>query len=194
MRRFGLVYGIALGFFGKGMVDAEGVSSTLTLKYAILFRYHSTSIPTITSQTTYKSLTSLSIPNSEPHLLFSNNTLVPPSDFEVIIEADTEVPLFQEAVFRTAINVMYDVTGFPLSHPWMSRDWTTGAGGAPEGAGLGFHVEPTPYGGKEPSRLLTQYFLWGLNHLLLAMYLSKQFCQTVGFFPKVFSGFWPPFC
>ena len=79
---------------------------------------------------------------------------------------------------------MYDVTGFPLSHPWRSRDWTTGAGGAPEGANLGFHVEPKDFGGKEPSRLSTQYLMWGLNHLLLAMNLSGQFCQTVGFPPE----------
>lgn len=84
---------------------------------------------------------------------------------------------------------MYDVTGFPLSHPWLSRDWTTGAGGAPEGADLGFHVEPKDFGGKEPSKLSTQYFIWGLNHLLLAMYLSGQFCQTVGFFSEALFAF-----
>ncbi|KAL8696526.1 MAG: hypothetical protein Q9224_002747 [Gallowayella concinna] len=33
--------------------------------------------------------------------------------------------------------------------------------------------------GKEKSYLTTQHVIWGLNHLMLSMFLSKQYCHTV---------------
>ena len=69
--------------------------------------------------------------------------------------------------------MMYDITNFPLTHRWLARDWTSRAGD------LGIHIEHKDFGGKDPSRLLSQYVIWGLNHLMLSIYLSKHYCQTI---------------
>ena len=69
--------------------------------------------------------------------------------------------------------MMYDISTFSLTHRWLARDWFAGAGD------LGIHIQHNDFGGKDPSRLLSQYVIWGLNHMMLSMYLSKQYCQTV---------------
>lgn len=68
---------------------------------------------------------------------------------------------------------MYDVTGFSLAHPWLARGWSSTVGTSD------IHLEHKDFGGKDPSHLYTQYVIWGLNHLMLSMYLSGQYCQSI---------------
>ncbi|KAL8998333.1 MAG: hypothetical protein Q9188_006121 [Gyalolechia gomerana] len=96
-----------------------------------------------------------------------------PPEFKVDITADTAVPLVSEEVYRVGVHMMYDVSGFPLMHPWLARSWFSGPGNT------GIHVESNDFGGKSPSRLSTQQVIWGLNHLILSMTLSERYCQTV---------------
>ncbi|KAL8858944.1 MAG: hypothetical protein Q9178_004623 [Gyalolechia marmorata] len=67
--------------------------------------------------------------------------------------------------------MMYQVTDHPLMQQWLDRDWKSPLGDS------GIYIRPNSYG-KDPSRLYTQYIIWGLNHVLLSMTLLDRYCQT----------------
>ena len=81
------------------------------------------------------------------------------------------MPIDSEEIYRAAIDMMFKVSDFPLTQAWPNK------------------VFPSPIGpskillrhsatGKEYSLLSTHSVIWGLNHLMLSMTLSKKFCQT----------------
>lgn len=71
-----------------------------------------------------------------------------------------------------AIHMMYDISGFPLQQIWLDREWPSRIGPSM------MRLEHEDLGGKDPSKLSTQYIIWGLNHMVLSMYLSGRYCQT----------------
>ncbi|KAL8787666.1 MAG: hypothetical protein Q9213_002097 [Squamulea squamosa] len=68
--------------------------------------------------------------------------------------------------------MMYHVTDTSLAHPWVAGNWRSEIGPS------GIHLKYQHQSGKDLSHLFTQYVIWGLNHLMLSMYLSRQFCHT----------------
>ncbi|KAI4188451.1 MAG: hypothetical protein L6R41_002130 [Letrouitia leprolyta] len=68
---------------------------------------------------------------------------------------------------------MYDITAFALDFPWQTEAWTSEIGNSV------MTVNHAGAGGKDLSRLTTQYLIWGLNHLMLSMYLSRRYCRTI---------------
>ncbi|KAL8834111.1 MAG: hypothetical protein Q9170_003914 [Blastenia crenularia] len=94
-----------------------------------------------------------------------------PADFKVEIISDTTIPVLDEELFRAAIHMMYDVSGLPLTYTWLDRDWHSMVGPS------SIHLEHSGFG-KDASHLSTQYIIWGLNHLMLSMHLSRRFCAT----------------
>lgn len=96
-----------------------------------------------------------------------------PPEFKVEITVDTAVPLRSEEIYRVGIHMMYDVSGFPLLHAWLARNWVSGLGNS------GIHLENKDFGGKDASHLTTRHVIWGLTHLMLSMTLSERYCQTI---------------
>ncbi|KAI4270649.1 MAG: hypothetical protein LQ337_006551 [Flavoplaca oasis] len=84
-------------------------------------------------------------------------------DYSVLINA--------EEIFRPALKMMYGVTGLPLEQVWYDENWPSPLG--PSGIYIKHHAF-----GKEPSRLRSQFLIWGMNHILLSMQLTARFCQT----------------
>lgn len=68
---------------------------------------------------------------------------------------------------------MYDVSDIELDFTWLERDWSSPTGDS------GIYLQNKDFGGKDPSRLQNRHIIWGLNHLLLSMTLSKRYCQTI---------------
>ncbi|KAL8953345.1 MAG: hypothetical protein Q9222_000807 [Ikaeria aurantiellina] len=127
-------------------------------------------------QSTLLYLTSCAVPLnpvSELQILSSLNVsdLGIPPDFKVEITSDTTTSILDEELFRVAIHMMYDVSGLPITDTWLDRDWNSKVGPS------SIRVEHRDFG-KGLSQLSTQYIIWGLNHLMLSMYLSRRFCAT----------------
>lgn len=95
---------------------------------------------------------------------------VPPS-FKVEMTPDITIPINSNDIYLGAIVMMYQVTDHPLMQPWFDKDWDSPGGTA------SISIQHNAFG-KDPSRLYTQYIIWGLNHILLSMTLRDQFCQT----------------
>ncbi|KAL8850098.1 MAG: hypothetical protein Q9221_004959 [Calogaya cf. arnoldii] len=94
-----------------------------------------------------------------------------PAAFKVEVLRDPQIPIDPEEIYRAATDMMVEVTDRPLMQPWLDRDWKSPLGES------GIYIRPQYYG-KEPSRLYTQYIIWGLNHMLLSITLSDSFCET----------------
>ncbi|KAL8683463.1 MAG: hypothetical protein Q9186_000618 [Xanthomendoza sp. 1 TL-2023] len=95
-----------------------------------------------------------------------------PTAFRVELDPDLKKPIDSEEIFRAAADMMFQVTDFPLSHTWLNRDWQSPVGDS------GIFIRHNAYG-KDPSRLSTQFIIWGLNHILLSMALREdRYCQT----------------
>ncbi|KAL9594906.1 MAG: hypothetical protein Q9219_006761 [cf. Caloplaca sp. 3 TL-2023] len=90
---------------------------------------------------------------------------IPPS-FKVEIST-SPTTISNEGAYRAAIQTMYAVTDFPLAHVWLDHTW-----GSPLGPTT-IRIKNEDFG-KATSRLSTQYIIWGLNHLMLSFYLSRQ--------------------
>lgn len=95
-----------------------------------------------------------------------------PSEFKVDVTPDINIPIPSEQIYRLAIHMIYDVTATPLPYAWHSRGWASGLGDS------GIQIIETDFGPKQPSHLTTQDLIWGLNHLMLSIYLSGRYCQT----------------
>lgn len=89
------------------------------------------------------------------------------------ITVDDSVPLEPEEIYRIAVDMMYEVSEFPLTHAWFDRDWSS-----PDG-NMGIFVEHKAFSKKDPSELYTRFVMWGLYHLVLSITLSKRYCQTI---------------
>ncbi|KAI4238285.1 MAG: hypothetical protein LQ349_001207 [Xanthoria aureola] len=94
-----------------------------------------------------------------------------PAAFKVELFRDSRIPIDSNEIYRAATDMMVEVTGRPLMEPWLDRDWRSPIGDS------GIYIQHSSYG-KDPSRLYTQYLIWGLNHILLSMTLSDSYCQT----------------
>ncbi|KAL8930014.1 MAG: hypothetical protein Q9172_000246 [Xanthocarpia lactea] len=94
-----------------------------------------------------------------------------PAAFKVELVSDPSVPIDSEEIYQTAADMMYQVTDHPLMQQWLGKDWKSPLGDS------GIYIRPNSYG-KDPSRLYTQYIIWGLNHILLSMTLLDRYCQT----------------
>ncbi|KAI4145348.1 MAG: hypothetical protein L6R39_003829 [Caloplaca ligustica] len=97
---------------------------------------------------------------------------VPPS-FKVDIAPDVNSPVDVEEAYRTAVDMMFVVSDYALSQTWLDRAFTSPIGDAR------IIVAHASSSGKDPSRLTTQHVIWGLNHLMLSMTLSRRYCRTV---------------
>ncbi|KAL9028954.1 MAG: hypothetical protein Q9196_002743, partial [Gyalolechia fulgens] len=93
--------------------------------------------------------------------------------FKVDIHHDPSEPIDSEEIYQTGLGVMYDITAFPLDHPWLDRTW------APPSRTSGLQLLHTDFGGKDPSHMYNQFAIWGLNHLMLSITLSTGYCQTI---------------
>ncbi|KAL8837689.1 MAG: hypothetical protein Q9170_002421 [Blastenia crenularia] len=112
-------------------------------------------------------------PNLQSLSQLNTTPLTVPREFKVELHPDTNVPIPSDEIYRTAINMMYEVTSFPLPHPWLDRDWSFATSTS------GIYLKHADFGGKTPSQLSTRYIIWGLNHLILSITLSKRYCQTI---------------
>ncbi|KAL8666633.1 MAG: hypothetical protein Q9168_007434, partial [Polycauliona sp. 1 TL-2023] len=95
-----------------------------------------------------------------------------PSAFKVDVASNTNVPIQADSIWRAAIDMMFYITDFPVTDRWLDDFFPSPVGDAT------IYVEHTSFG-KDPSRLVTQHVIWGINHLMLSMILSKRYCQTV---------------
>ncbi|KAL8849553.1 MAG: hypothetical protein Q9221_005487 [Calogaya cf. arnoldii] len=95
-----------------------------------------------------------------------------PSAFKVDVLTNTDIPVDPEKIWRTAIEMMFQVTDFATTETWLDEFFPSPIGNA------GIYLIHNSFG-KDPSRLTTQHIIWGLNHLMLSMLLSKKYCQTV---------------
>ncbi|KAL8773534.1 MAG: hypothetical protein Q9209_001639 [Squamulea sp. 1 TL-2023] len=95
-----------------------------------------------------------------------------PAAFKVELTHDPTLPIPAEEIFRPALKMMYRVTGLPLSQLWYDDNWPSPLGPS------AIYVKHNTFG-KEPSRLRSQYLIWGMNHLLISMQLTNRYCQTV---------------
>ncbi|KAL8770503.1 MAG: hypothetical protein Q9209_003758 [Squamulea sp. 1 TL-2023] len=98
------------------------------------------------------------------------NAGVPPA-FKVDITSNTDVPINPEEIWRASLNMMFRVTDFALTDTWLDKTF-------PSPIGSSAILLTSGSTGKEPSRLTSQHVIWGLNHLMLSMLLSKKYCQT----------------
>lgn len=96
-----------------------------------------------------------------------------PPEFKVEVSQDFTVPIDSEMIYRTALRVMYAVSDIGLRQTWLDRDWSSSDGES------GIFLEHRDFGGKFPSKLETRHVIWGFNYMLLAMTLSRQYCQTI---------------
>ncbi|KAL8786559.1 MAG: hypothetical protein Q9213_002696 [Squamulea squamosa] len=94
-----------------------------------------------------------------------------PAAFKVELTHDPTLPIPAEEIFRPALKMMYRVTGMPLSQLWFDDNWPSPLGPS------AIYVKHNTFG-KEPSRLHSQYLIWGMNHMLLSMQLTNRYCQT----------------
>ncbi|KAL8708379.1 MAG: hypothetical protein Q9220_006760 [cf. Caloplaca sp. 1 TL-2023] len=102
----------------------------------------------------------------------TNLTALPiPSAFKVEVQRNTNIPINPENIFSAAVDVMYGVTDFPLTDTWQSKAFPL------VGGDTHFVLYDNAFG-KDPSQLKTQHIIWGLNHLLLSIVISNQYCQT----------------
>ncbi|KAI4261098.1 MAG: hypothetical protein L6R42_003698 [Xanthoria sp. 1 TBL-2021] len=95
-----------------------------------------------------------------------------PAAFKVELFRDSHVPIDSDEIYRSATDMMVQVTDRPLMEPWLDTDWSSPVGDS------GIYIRHTSYG-RDPSRLYTQYIIWGLNHILLSMTLLDRYCQTI---------------
>lgn len=96
-----------------------------------------------------------------------------PPEFKVDITVDDSVHLEPEEIYRIALDMMYEVSEFPLTHAWFDRDWSS-----PDG-NMGIFMEHKAFSRKDPSELYTRYVIWGLYHMMLSITLSRRYCQTI---------------
>ncbi|KAL8790196.1 MAG: hypothetical protein Q9213_000727 [Squamulea squamosa] len=94
-----------------------------------------------------------------------------PDTFKVELDSDPSKPINSKEIYQAAADMMYQVTEHPLMHPWLDRDWKSPLGQS------GIYIRHNSFG-KDPSRLYTQFIIWGLNHVLLSMTLLDSYCQT----------------
>ncbi|KAL8894516.1 MAG: hypothetical protein Q9192_004252 [Flavoplaca navasiana] len=92
------------------------------------------------------------------------------SAFGIVLLPEVHIPIDSEEVYRTAAGMMVQVTDRPLMEAWRDRDWKSPVGNS------GIYIRHNKYG-RDPSRLYTQYIIWGLNYLLLSMTLTGRYCQ-----------------
>ncbi|KAL8843693.1 MAG: hypothetical protein Q9205_002066 [Flavoplaca limonia] len=114
----------------------------------------------------------LTVPSNGPHFSQSNPfSAKVPAAFKVEMTPDYSVLINAEEIFRPALKMMYRVTGLPLEQVWYDENWPSPLGPS------GIYVKHNSFG-KEPSRLRSQFLIWGMNHILLSMQLTARFCQT----------------
>ncbi|KAL8932551.1 MAG: hypothetical protein Q9216_006787, partial [Gyalolechia sp. 2 TL-2023] len=94
-----------------------------------------------------------------------------PANFKVEVVPKVNIPIDPEELYRTAVDMMFVVSDHALTQTWLERTFSSPIGPA------GIYVTQTATG-KDPSRLNTQHIIWGLNHVMLAVTLSKKYCQT----------------
>ncbi|KAI4188967.1 MAG: hypothetical protein L6R41_001776 [Letrouitia leprolyta] len=104
---------------------------------------------------------------SQPNL----NNLHIPAAFKVDLEPEPNIPIDGDDINRVAFEMMFTVSGQPITHVWLDQDWYYPYRSS------GISIRHVGYG-KDPSRLSTQYIIWGLNHVLLSMKLLNRYCQT----------------
>lgn len=107
---------------------------------------------------------------SQPH---ASSLTGPPADFKVDITNNPDIRLRSDETYRVAFDVMYDIAEYALDFPWHRRNWDSRPGSPM------ITIIPVETTGKELSRLTTQRVIWGLNHLMLSMYLSRRYCSTI---------------
>ncbi|KAL8782194.1 MAG: hypothetical protein Q9213_005596 [Squamulea squamosa] len=98
------------------------------------------------------------------------NAGIPPA-FKVEITSNTNLPINPEDIWRAGIDMMFRVTDFAITDTWLDIIF-------PSPTGNSAILLETGSTGKEPSRLTSQHVIWGLNHLMLSMLVSKKYCQT----------------
>ncbi|KAL8981470.1 MAG: hypothetical protein Q9205_003761, partial [Flavoplaca limonia] len=94
-----------------------------------------------------------------------------PSAFKVDVASNTNVPVSPDEIWRAALDMMFYITDFPMPNRWHDNSFDSPIGQAT------IYLTHTSFG-KDPSRLTTQHIIWGLNHLMLSMILSRKYCQT----------------
>ncbi|KAL8939681.1 MAG: hypothetical protein Q9211_002632 [Gyalolechia sp. 1 TL-2023] len=87
------------------------------------------------------------------------------------MDPDVGLPIEAVEIYRTAFEMMFDISDHPIMQPWLDHDWLYA------GQTSSISIRHVGYG-KDPSRLYTQYLIWGLNHVLLSMTLLDRYCQT----------------
>lgn len=95
-----------------------------------------------------------------------------PSAFKVDVTSNSNTPIDPEEVWRTAIEMMFQVTDFAMGDTWLDKFFPSPIGNS------GIYLIHNSFG-KDPSRLTSQHIIWGMNHLMLSMLLSKKYCETV---------------
>lgn len=95
-----------------------------------------------------------------------------PSAFKVDVNSNTNAPIDPEEIWRAAIEMMFQVTDFAMADTWLDKYFASPIGDS------GIYLVHNSFG-KDPSRLTSQHIIWGLNHLMLSMLLSKKYCETV---------------
>ncbi|KAL8853794.1 MAG: hypothetical protein Q9221_001437 [Calogaya cf. arnoldii] len=93
-----------------------------------------------------------------------------PAAFKVELTPDHSVLIGAEEILRPALKMMYRVTGLPLEQVWYDENWPSTLGPS------GIYIKHNAFG-KEPSRLRSQFLIWGMNHLLLSMQLTNGYCK-----------------
>ncbi|KAL8811921.1 MAG: hypothetical protein Q9200_001419 [Gallowayella weberi] len=95
-----------------------------------------------------------------------------PAAFKVELVPDLNKPIHSEEIYRTATDMMFVVTDHPITQTWFDTEWKSPVGES------GISIRHKGYG-KDPSRLSTQFIIWGLNHILLSMtVLENRYCET----------------
>lgn len=94
----------------------------------------------------------------------------PPPNFKVSVAYNVQIPIDVEEIYRTATDMMFVVTDYPLSQTWLERVFTSPIGPA------AIYVSQNAIGKDQP--LNTQHIIWGLNHVMLAITIGEKYCQT----------------
>ncbi|KAL8725807.1 MAG: hypothetical protein Q9166_007138 [cf. Caloplaca sp. 2 TL-2023] len=115
-------------------------------------------------------------PGSSLGILSQANTtnLNVPSAFKVDIVPNIDISMSPVEIYLAATNMMFDVTDYPLTQTWLDKSFPS-----PLGSSV-IHLTHNAIG-KDPSYLTSQHVIWGLNHVLLSMTLSRKYCQTVAY-------------
>ena len=103
---------------------------------------------------------------------FNSSSVNFSESLKVEIHPKIDIPIDSEEIYRAAIDMMFQVSDIPTTHTLPNRDFLSPIG--PSRIMLR-HIAI----GKEPSVLTTHTVIWGLNHLILSMTLTKKFCQTL---------------